>query len=99
MACRTDFADPRNPISWPDFPWGVAKMTFETTYTGWINNSDLNWDFSFITLDRRIGDHIGWMDANGASPRQRCSTADTLRKLPTYRLTIHFNIQARMTAT
>lgn len=58
---ETDVVDPIDPDNWPDFPFGVAKMTYETTYNAWINSSDLNWDFSFITLDRRIGDHVGWM--------------------------------------
>jgi hypothetical protein len=38
-----------------------VKATGLTTYNAWINNSDLNWDFSFISVDRRIGDHAGWM--------------------------------------
>jgi V8-like Glu-specific endopeptidase len=58
---ETDVVDPIDPINWPDFPYGVAKATDETTYTAWIDSSDLNWDFSFIALDRRIGDHVGWM--------------------------------------
>jgi len=58
---ETDVVDPVDHINWPDFPYGVAKMTYEVTYNNWINNSDLNWDFSFITLDRRLGDHTGWM--------------------------------------
>jgi len=63
---ETDVVDPIDPGSpafplWPDFPYGVAKMTYEVTYNNWINSSDLNWDFSFLTLDRNIGDHVGWM--------------------------------------
>lgn len=57
---QTDFIDPAYPNGWTDFPYGVSKMTLMTTYNAWINNSDLNWDFSFITLDRRIGDLTGW---------------------------------------
>jgi hypothetical protein len=60
-AAETDVVDPIDPDNWPDLPYGVAKMTAETTYTAWIDNSDLNWDFSFISVDRRIGDHTGWM--------------------------------------
>jgi hypothetical protein len=60
-SAETDVVDPIDFVNWPDFPYGVAKMTLMTTYNAWINNSDLNWDFSFITLDRRIGDHVGWM--------------------------------------
>jgi hypothetical protein len=58
---ETDVVDPTDHSNWPDFPYGVAKMTRETTYNAWINSSDLNWDMSFIALDRRIGDHVGWM--------------------------------------
>jgi len=63
-AAETDVIDPvdwNTAGSWPDFPYGVAKMTWEVTYNAWINNSDLNWDFTFITLDRRLGDHTGWI--------------------------------------
>jgi V8-like Glu-specific endopeptidase len=58
---ETDVVNPLDPDNWPDFPYGVAKMVWETTYNAWINSSDLNWDMSWITLDRRIGDHVGWM--------------------------------------
>jgi hypothetical protein len=63
-AAETDVVDPvdwNTSGNWPDFPYGVAKMTYEVTYNAWINSSDLNWDFSFITLDRRLGDHAGWI--------------------------------------
>ncbi len=60
-SAETDVVDPVDPNNWPDYPYGVAKMTLMTTYNSWISSSDLNWDFSFITLDRRIGDHVGWM--------------------------------------
>ena len=53
-AAQTDIVDPIDPLNWPDLPWGVAKMTHETTYTNWIDDTDFDWDFSFITLDRRI---------------------------------------------
>ena len=58
---QTDVVDPIDHTNWPDWPYGVAKMTLMTTYNNWINSSDLNWDFSFITMDRDIGDHVGWM--------------------------------------
>jgi hypothetical protein len=58
---QTDVVDPVYPQGWTDFPYGVAKMTFQTTYNAWIDNSDFNWDMSFISLDRRVGDHTGWM--------------------------------------
>jgi len=60
-AAETDVVDPVDPDNWEDYPYGVAKMTAQYTYTAWQNNSDFNWDFSFISLDRRLGDHTGWM--------------------------------------
>jgi hypothetical protein len=60
-SAETDVVDPIDPTNWPDYPYGVAKATLFTTYNAWIGSSDLNWDFSFITLDRRLGDHVGWM--------------------------------------
>jgi hypothetical protein len=58
---ETDVVDPIDHTNWPDFPYGVAKVNLFTTYNNWINSSDLNWDFSFLTMDRRIGDHVGWI--------------------------------------
>ena len=57
-AAQTDVVDPRYV---EDYPYGVAKVTWMVTYNAWINSADLNWDFSFLTLDRRMGDHTGWM--------------------------------------
>ena len=57
-AAQTDVVDPRYV---EDYPYGVAKVVLNTTYNAWINSQDLNWDFSFLTLDRRMGDHTGWM--------------------------------------
>ena len=48
------------PTAGPASPMGVAKMKFQTIYNAWIHNSDFNWDMSFISLDRRVGDHTGW---------------------------------------
>lgn len=48
-------------IGVPDFPYGVARGIHGYSYTAWVQNSDLNRDIAWITLDRRIGDHIGWM--------------------------------------
>jgi hypothetical protein len=58
---ETDVVEPIDHYFWPDYPYGVSKATLLTTYNFWIGNSDLNWDFSFLTLDRRVGDHVGWM--------------------------------------
>ncbi len=57
----TDVVDPIDPDNWPDFPYGIAKVTFQSTYNSWIRNRDLNWDVAFLTLDRRLGDPTGWM--------------------------------------
>ena len=40
-------------------PVGLAGLLLVVTYTGWINNEDLNHDMGYITLDRRDGDHTG----------------------------------------
>jgi hypothetical protein len=58
---ETDVVSPIDPTYWPDLPYGVAKATRQTVYNAWINNKDPNWDIGFITLDRRIGDRVGWM--------------------------------------
>lgn len=57
-AAQTDVVEPRYV---EDYPYGVSKVTLNTTYTAWINSADFNWDFAFLTLDRRMGDHTGWM--------------------------------------
>lgn len=57
-AAQTDLID---PLAQPDFPYGVAKSTLLTSYVAWVNSSDFNYDWGFITLDRRMGDHTGWM--------------------------------------
>lgn len=58
---QTDVVDPLDHSNWQDWPYGVTKGTLFTTYNAWITSSDLNWDFGWITLDRRVGDHLGWM--------------------------------------
>jgi hypothetical protein len=58
---QTDVVDPLDHSRWQDWPYGIAASTLFTTYNAWIVNSDLNWDIGWITLDRRIGDHVGWM--------------------------------------
>jgi V8-like Glu-specific endopeptidase len=42
-------------------PYGQAEWTWVRSYTNWTNNSDWNWDWAVITLDRRIGNFTGWM--------------------------------------
>jgi V8-like Glu-specific endopeptidase len=60
---ETDVVYPISSVwsSWPDFPYGVAKARRQTVYNAWINHKDPQWDIGFITLDRRIGDRVGWM--------------------------------------
>jgi hypothetical protein len=60
-AAGTDVVDPIDSDNWPDFPYGIAKVSYESAYSSWINNSDLNWDVAFLTLDRPLGEHVGWM--------------------------------------
>ncbi|MGQ0592337.1 MAG: trypsin-like serine peptidase [Gammaproteobacteria bacterium] len=50
-----------------DWPYGVAKMTWLRTYTAWINSEDLNFDFAWITIDRRIGNRVGWMGVSSGT--------------------------------
>jgi len=54
------------PIGALDFPYGVAKGTFLRTYTNWTDSQDLNYDYAVVTLDRRQGDHTGWMGAESS---------------------------------
>lgn len=42
-------------------PFGSAWATYYRTYTGWTVYGSPDHDFSLITLDRRIGDTVGWM--------------------------------------
>jgi len=58
---QTDVVDPLDHSDWQDWPYGVTKGTLFTAYNAWILSSDLNWDVGWVTLDRRIGDHVGWM--------------------------------------
>jgi len=46
-----------------DHPFGVAKATWLYGYTGWTDDQDRDHDMAYITLDRRIGERVGWMGA------------------------------------
>ena len=50
-----------NPIGTPDTPYGEAKATALRSYTGWTISHDYNHDWGVITLNRRDGNHTGWM--------------------------------------
>jgi V8-like Glu-specific endopeptidase len=41
-------------------PYGSAYMTKPRASSGWINERDNNYDYALITLDRKIGDTVGW---------------------------------------
>lgn len=41
--------------------YGESRATSLTTYPGWINSGDFNFDIGYVTLDRDIGDFTGWM--------------------------------------
>lgn len=41
--------------------YGESRATSLTTYPGWINSGDWNFDIGYVTLDRDIGDFTGWM--------------------------------------
>jgi V8-like Glu-specific endopeptidase len=45
----------------PDRPYGVAKAILLRSYTGWTQDHNYFHDWGVITLDRRDGDHTGWM--------------------------------------
>lgn len=61
-AAQTDRVNPVGVFS-RDFPYGLAKATFLRSYTNWTSGQDLNYDFGLVSLDRRQGDHTGWMGA------------------------------------
>jgi V8-like Glu-specific endopeptidase len=42
-------------------PFGEGHWTYARTYTNWVNSGDPNWDFSLITLDRQLGNFVGWL--------------------------------------
>lgn len=52
------------PIGDLDFPYGQGKGILLRSFTGWTSDQNLNFDYGVVTLDRRLGDHTGWMGAN-----------------------------------
>lgn len=42
-------------------PFGDSYAVHLTSVTGWTNDNDRNWDFALVTLDRDIGDVVGWL--------------------------------------
>lgn len=53
--------DSVNPTGSADWPFGVAKAVYLRSYTGWTTYGNLDHDWGVITLNRRDGDHTGWM--------------------------------------
>jgi V8-like Glu-specific endopeptidase len=49
------------PIGVAEFPYGEARAIWYRTYTGWTQNHDYAHDWAVLTLDRRVGDRVGWM--------------------------------------
>jgi hypothetical protein len=55
---QTDRVD---PLGVPDRPYGEAKSVYLRSYTGWTQSMNYDHDWGVITLNRRDGDHTGWM--------------------------------------
>lgn len=69
-AAQTDLVNPfYGQPGDADWPYSFAKSVYMRTYNGWINSADFNHDMGYVTLDRRDGDHTGWMgrEANVAA--------------------------------
>lgn len=45
----------------PDWPYGEAKEVWMRSYSGWTDYQNHSHDWGVITLNRRDGDHTGWM--------------------------------------
>ncbi len=50
-----------DPSIAPDRPFGEAKGVLFRSYTGWTDSHNFSHDWGVITLNRRDGDHTGWM--------------------------------------
>jgi V8-like Glu-specific endopeptidase len=42
-------------------PFGSTWAVHFTSVTDWTQDQDRNWDFALVTLDRDIGDVVGWL--------------------------------------
>lgn len=45
----------------PDRPFGEGKGVYLRSYSGWTSSMNYDHDWGVITLNRRDGDHTGWM--------------------------------------
>ena len=59
--------DQISPSGVPDRPYGQAKMVYMRSYDGWMQLEQFDNDWGVITLDRRDGDHTGWMGRDTAT--------------------------------
>lgn len=57
-AAQTDRVE---PFGVADFPYGVSQVVYQRSYTGWTTSQNYAHDWALVTLDRRQGDHTGWM--------------------------------------
>lgn len=49
------------PIGEADHPYGEAYATYQRSWSCWTVDADWDCDWGFITLDRSLGDRLGWM--------------------------------------
>jgi len=57
-SAQTDLLE---PIGTPEWPFGEAESVLLRSYTGWTSSQDRAWDWGVVVLNRRDGDHTGWM--------------------------------------
>lgn len=57
-AAQTDQVE---PFDVADHPFGVSTAVYMRSYTGWTTSINYDHDWALVTLDRRQGDHTGWM--------------------------------------
>jgi len=65
FAGQTDQVD---VIGVPDWPYGEAHGTYARTFDDWTDSQDHDHDWAVLTLDRRLGDLVGWMAASSSEP-------------------------------
>jgi len=53
--------DQVEPFGTPDRPFGEAKAVTLRSYVGWTQSQNFDHDWAVVTLNRRDGDHTGWM--------------------------------------
>lgn len=58
FAAQTDLVTPTGEA---DQPFGEAKATYIRSWSCWTGSADWNCDWGFVTLDRPMGDRVGWM--------------------------------------